>query len=137
MKNPHKIVAIAIGLFLTAGISAEAMAESPGYTSDYRSHQVAGKAGYARNRHVRQHRGFKRTGHYSHRKYRTPVRRYVRAHHAPRAHRSYHYARHHRYSRYHRDVNVGAVVAGLVVGGLVYEILRNDHDQDEVYYEDH
>ena len=132
MKNLNKTLVIAVGLFMTAGISAEAMADSKVRASVYRSHHDAARASNAQHRQVRKHRGFKRSGRYSRVKYRAPAR-----HYAPRAHRSYQYSRHHRYSRYHRNVNVGAVVAGLVAGGLIYEILRDDRPQREVYYEDH
>lgn len=143
MKNLHRMLVIAVGFLMTAGISAEALADSKVRASAYRSQHDAARTSYARHHQVRKHRGFKRSGHYSRFKYRAPARHFKRVYYPPRAHRNFHYSRHshyprhHRYSRYHRDINVGAVVAGLVAGVLVYEILRDDRPQREVYYEDH
>ncbi len=43
--------------------------------------------------------------------------------------------------RHRRGVDAGAVVAGLIIGGLVYELLDGDSDDDGYYryacYEDH
>ncbi|NNF52283.1 MAG: hypothetical protein HKN59_07565 [Gammaproteobacteria bacterium] len=130
MNHVHRIVAIAAGIFLTIGVSAEALADPGKRVSAYRSAQVAGhsaKAGhkYGARRVVRH-----RPGHYH-----APVRYRARAVRAQRAyHRNYRYPRHYRYSRYHREVNAGAVVAGLILGGIVYEMLSDHGDYERAYY---
>ena len=138
MKNTKGIIAITAGLFLTIGVSTEALADPGKRASAYRSSHVAAhavKAGQARYRRAGHKRGVRRAIRHSHGHYRAPRRYRSYASHTPRKFHRYHrYPRHYRYSRYHREVNAGAVVAGLILGGIVYEILTDDRHYEEVYY---
>lgn len=155
MHRKHNLLTGAAGvlfaLAVTFGVSAQASADSgsrdTGFAARYVSVQVAGGTGqhqyrrYSNGRRAAvRHTGRLHRGHYL-----APPRRSGRAY-APRYYRGSYYGppprtnyrntRLHRYGRYHRSVDVGAVVAGLIAGGLVYELLNPDHSEIEAWYEE-
>lgn len=134
MIYKHRITALALGLFLAAGVSSEALSDPRHGSKAYRGHHHAVTTQHFRHakKYKRHARRFHRDG-YLHRRaahaYPAPGR-YIA--HYPQ---HFQYARHSRYDRYHRyqrfhrhhrRVDLGAVIAGAVAGGLVYELLRAD-----------
>lgn len=148
MNYKYRLVAVAVGLLTSAGLSADATADArqnqAAYGSAYAAAQTAHRTGDRRitQRQITQRRFSKRSGRYARNVHRSERRQIVRYYRAPRVYSSgYRYGRHHprvsRYQRYHREVNVGAVAAGLILGGIVYEFIRRDTHDGYTYYDEH
>lgn len=164
MNYKVRFAVIAAGMLVATGVSAEAAADSRHYTSTSRAAPDGGSTAHragdrrlfhrqiahrqiaprhvshrtiTRSRIVSRH-SLKGSSRYARSYHRAPRRHFVRTYHVPRHYRGFRYARPHprigRYQRYHREVNVGAVIAGLVVGGIVYQAIREDAHNDDVYY---
>ncbi len=151
MQARQAVFLAAAGLVLTLGlgISVSALADDSRQRASARSYSSPAQLSYGKYRGYQRSAHSRRARHSGRGHYRLKSGHYARSY--PRGyHRVYRYPRHygharyygHRHYRHHRrDINLGAVVAGVVLGGLIYEVLDDDSSDDyetdiEHYYDD-
>lgn len=140
------LTAVSLLLALGPGTSGVAAADDNRHRAKSHSYSKPVRLSHGKYRHTHRAAHPRRARHTARSNHRFKAHRYVRGY--PRGHyRAYRYPRHYshghyyRYRHHRRDINLGAVVAGVVLGGLLYEIMDDDSSDDyedyiEHYYDD-